>query len=149
MVIAGCHNTRSLVTQCEWGYFLDPTRIKIESPNPAIEHQIRRVLLYRLSNYAEKLLDYTIAIKIQKESDTAAFSEKEVIKQQMRLIASVRILDKNKEVVLKKSIDSYSSYEVNDIAPFASVSSKMDAMSSITNDISNAITAIILTFLRE
>ncbi len=148
-IITGCHNTRALIVQSKAGCLLDSTRIKIESPNPAIEHQIRRNLLYKLSNYAKKLQNYTIAIKIQKESDTATFSEKEVIKEQMRLIASIKIFDKNNETILKKSVDSYSSYEVNDMAPFASVSSKIDAVNSTTNDISNAIMAIIFAFLVE
>lgn len=145
----GCHNSRPLISNPGEYQSIDFKYIIIDAPNPLIEYQMKRTLSYKLSNYSDKLRNYTIVIKLKKESDIAAFSEKEVVKEQVRLVAYIEIFDKNKQILAKKSIDSFSTYEVNDDVPFASISSKSETINVLINDISSSIASMVLSFLRD
>jgi hypothetical protein len=109
----GCHDTHPLfVKNCE-----DIRRISIIAPSPWIEHSLRKDLHVRLPKN-----DYKIEIAITSESDAAVFSESEVLKEQKRLVAHVKVFDQNYKCVMDTSLDAYATHEVNDIAPFASLS---------------------------
>lgn len=146
-VCNGCHNTHPLMINVDGQKAMDLARFKISAPTPLMEYNIRRELAASLVGYSEKLRDYTIVINIKSESDVAAFSDKEVVKEQIRFVCSVRILNKELKQVMEKHIESFSTYEVNDAAPFADVSSKSAAVQHMCADLSACIVNLILVFI--
>jgi hypothetical protein len=113
------------------------------------EYKIRNVLSNMLSRYTAKLSSYKINITITEENNSIAYSEKKVIKEQGRLISKIEIFDKNYNELFNKSIDSLSTYEIDDNLPLSSMSSKKQSWDNMTNDIANNIALIIIEFIKE
>lgn len=114
---------------------------------PSISHQIERTLAFKLSKYANQLKKYRIKIDVKKEGNIAAWSDKEVVKEEMRLVATVGIMTSAYLPLTTKTIDVFATYEVNDLAPFASISSKTQTVQALANDLSNVVAMLILSFI--
>jgi hypothetical protein len=121
------------------------SHIKIKAPSPQIEYSLRRHLSNKLSRY--NLGKYKIKIIIEEESDVAAFSEREVVKEQKRLIACLVILDKNYNEICRTKTDSYSTYEVNDNVPLASMESEESTTNLLAQNLAEELERLIIKYV--
>ena len=147
-VLIGCSDTTPLlgdnVGACQCNS-LDSIKIKADA---YYEHVLRSRLSKILATYYDKLRNYKITVTLKEENDTAVYSDREVIKEQKRLIAHIEICDKNLKTVLEKVLDSFSTYEIKDEIPFASISSQKQVTNLLLNDISSNIGLVIIKFLK-
>lgn len=150
LLISGCDNTRPLLqnydNSCEYS---DLSEIKIMYKIPIAEHKIRRHLISSLRGYKDKLNKYKINVSISDESDVAAFSSKEVVKEHSRIIAHITISDNMYKTLLDTKIDSYSTYEVKDDAPFTSIISRDFTLDLLLKDISHGISQVIIKTIED
>lgn len=155
ILLGGCHETRSLIgSESSLEKPSDVLRfIKISTSNPKIEYLLKKELKRLVLRLPQDLPSYRVKITVTKEIDTVVFSEKEVVKEGARFIAFIEITDLNQKLLLKTKLDSYSAYEVNDIAPFASLSSKEKTFEMLAKDIAigvvNLISSNIMTFNKK
>jgi hypothetical protein len=111
------------------------------------EYKIRGILSNMLNRYSKELSIYKINIEIAEENNTAAYSEKKVIKEQTRIIGKIEIFDENYNNVLCKSIDSTATFEIDDNVPLANMFSKKQSIDNTISDIANNIALIIIDFI--
>jgi uncharacterized protein YajQ (UPF0234 family) len=116
--------------------------IKITAPSPKIEYALCKQLSNILSKY--DLKNYRIKINVQEESDVAVFSEKEVVKEHRRMVAYLRILDNNYNEIINTKTDAYSTYEVHDNAPLASLSSEEAVTNLLSQNLGDEIITLIV-----
>lgn len=150
LLITGCSNVSPLIDNgdTETNNYCKLSNIKINS-DPYYEYKIKSSISKILSPYKKKLSRYKIKIDIKEESGTEAYTEKEVVKEQKRIIAHIKISDSKHNEIFSNKVDSFASYEVNDSAPFASISSEKQATDSMLIDLSNNISMVILSFLKN
>ncbi len=146
--ISGCQNTTPLFkNNCDNSYN-NLSFIKIKAPSPWMEHHMHRCLVAILGNRSENLKQYKIKINIKEYGDVAAFSEKEVVKEEQKLVAHLQIFDKKYVLLQDMTIDSYTTYDVSDSIPFATLSEKHSAYKLLIKNLSNEIGHLLLQFGR-
>ena len=140
--LLGCSNTTPLLREADCSADI-LSNIKI-SGDVAYAYKLRGYLKNELVSCDKSVLNYQVNIELKEDSDDTMFSEKEIVKEQTRIIYTVEILDEKRNEVLKKSMDSFSTYEVEDDMPFASMSSKNAAIENMLSEIAHNIALIIL-----
>jgi hypothetical protein len=112
-----------------------------------MEYSLRRQMNNRLR--INDLRKYKIKIDIEEESDVAVFSEKEAIKEQKRLIANLIILDENYNEIYRTTTDAFSTYEINDNAPLASLSSEEYTTNLLIQNLAEELIKLINKFVKQ
>lgn len=144
--MCSCTNTHPLLFNNGESYN-NFSQIKIKAPSPQIEYSLRRKINNGLRT--NDLGKYNIKINIEEEADVAAFSGKEVIKEQKRLVASVIILDRNYNEIYKTKTDAFSTYEINDNAPLASLSSEEHITNLLIQNLAEESIKLINKFVKQ
>lgn len=149
LILSGCSSFSPLMVEgAGHSDFHKILNIKINA-DPYYEYRIRSVLSVALAPYSQILSRYVVKIEIKEDSGAMAYSEKEVLKEQKRLICHLKIFDQKYNEVFQTNVDSFASYEVRDNAPFTSMSSEKQTTDLLLNDLSNNTALVIIAFLRD
>ena len=127
-------------------YEFNLKNVKINS-DCETKYKITRYLSYKLRGYKYLLDQYFVNISTEKESDVASYTKKEVIKEQKINTIHLKITDKNLNTLLDQSFQIYSSFDVKEDAPFASLSSKKQVSDAMLSNLCDALSSKIIDFL--
>jgi hypothetical protein len=114
---------------------------------PDTEYLMSRVLNRGLPYYVHTNDLLHIQVETKEHESAAVYTERQVAKNQLRLEANVRVLDKDYTELGSRKVDSFTTYEVCDDMPFSVVSAKKQARTSVTNDLANSIVLAIHNIL--
>lgn len=108
--------------------------VKIKA-TPYVEYRFLGALRPMLDKYIPDGERYLITIEITEQSSSAVYTAKEVVKDQMRMIAKVDVYDGEHNSIGTKLLDTYTTYEVSDELPSSGISSKQNAMNSVIDEL--------------
>jgi hypothetical protein len=146
LVLFGCSSTRILLSGGETSN--GSARIRIKS-DPYAEYRIRGAIEKSLALYSTNLNRCNINIEIKENTASVVYTEKQVAKEQARIIAKIEIYDENYNKLAAKSVEAFSTYEVCDEFPHAVLASRRQATNTVLDELAHSITMVIVSVLRE
>jgi hypothetical protein len=114
--------------------------------DPYYQFRLREVVERDLSTFGIDLRKLKIKVTVTDLDEPAAFSELEIIKEHIKMVATIEIYDDKGNLVSKNSVDSIAMYDVSDEFPYSGLASRKASIDVLLNDLGHAI-ALNIRFL--
>ncbi|MDR1609734.1 MAG: hypothetical protein LBR78_02685 [Holosporales bacterium] len=148
LVVSGCQDTRCLLGETD-RQFSDAADYKIKiKAEPYVEHIMSRTIERTLTSYGINGT-YAINVTVEKHEAPVAFTEKEVAKEQIRLIAKIELYDSDYTKLAERKLDTFSTYDVCDTLPYADLASRRQANMAVINNLSESVAMAIVSALKD
>jgi hypothetical protein len=116
---------------------------------PYFQYILREIIENDLRSFGSNFQKLKIKVEITDSEEPAAFSEKEIIKEHKRIVAKIKIYDKNSDVISESSVDTFAMYDVSDEFPYSGKASKKSAVDLMLTELGHAIAMNIIAILEK
>jgi hypothetical protein len=86
----------------------------------------------------------SIRVTVTEKSSSVVYTEKQVAKEQLRLVAHVEVYDSEHNQLANKGLDVFSTYEVGDDMPYSDSISKTQVLEDMIQELANSVTLMIV-----
>lgn len=145
LILCACTNNKPLLVHSPQKARFSNIKIKAD---PYLEYLICGKINDALPLYIEHPENYLINITISEKSSSAVYTQEQVAKEQLRVVALIEIYDRQYNAIGSKLVDAFSTYEVCDDIPFSVLSSKKQARSTVAQELANAIVFAIRSLIK-
>ncbi len=148
IILVACQSTRPLLSSGpEIGHCGEDS--VIIDAEPADKFLIESKLKHMLRIYGFDFNKYNIKVEIAEYTEPAAFTGKQVVKEQIRIAARVTLYDKEFTQIASKVHDSFTTYEVSDTLPYSALTSKRQTRLTVLDDLVNGTVLQVVQMVRE
>ena len=82
---------------------------------------------------------------IKENSSSAVYTQKQVAKEQLRMVASIVVYDREYNELGSRLVDAFSTYEVCDDLPYSVLASKNQAWNTVSQELANSIVMAVVS----
>jgi hypothetical protein len=145
LALVGCSSTRPLLPGKTSNQ--NSANIKIKA-DPYVEYKIRGVIEKSMLLYSINPNKYNINIEIKEYTASVVYTEKQVAKEQARIVAKIEVYDIDYNKLADKNVEAFTTYEVCDELPHAVQASRKQATNTVLDELAYSITMAIMSVLK-